>query len=390
MKEYIRAIVATSMCFVLILAMAGSAFAVTNEDANHVNFVKEAQYALLDSGVPEDSLNLLDDNIISSIYSQAKAYNFTCEQICKMVEGQRKLKTGEIVINHYEGSHDANGNLDTPYGKVFDRYNGKGIQEIASSSAQNVNGLSYYSGNYHSYINSSDQSGVFWVVKGSSGYTKCTTFATLPTITLGSNSSKDRPYMFLAANAYNSSGQTSLVGDYGVVYIPSGGYWLPFTNTGQWSNSLGAYNMTWHNGTPIPSSVTKVYLWITVTNTSTTDSIYLQVLDGDDFSNVLYTETVSFSGNPIGTNCSNLNIYRETTMAQLDATTVGLNTSTGTIASHFSYDLSYLYIGDTPYLWQSARTDDAYRQGPSSTAYSKVTVNSYTKWYKDDVTISFN
>lgn len=195
--------------------------------------------------------------------------------------------------------------------------------------------------------------------------------------------STDRAYLFFSANTVSSS----IVGDYGVVYVPNTG-WIPFTNTGVWNTNTQKYDWTWRNGNTIPSNITYLYFDIAVTSTTTNETIKLIIYDGNDFSQVLGTETLTFTNDPITSTYSNLNLYHEITMAQINNGT--LNTNTGSYFKNAKFSNAYIYSSSGYYQWGTSQTNDAYIKAPTTSKLATITVNAYSKWYANDITMRYN
>ena len=67
-----------------------------------------------------------------------------------------------------------------------------------------------------------------------------------------------------------------------------------------------------------------------------------------------------------------------------------LNTSTGTRAEHSKFNMAYLYTATGYSVWGTQNTSIAYKQAPTYSQLSTVTVNAYTKWDSEDISICFN
>lgn len=196
-----------------------------------------------------------------------------------------------------KGIMRSDGLFETSFGLMSNRYiktvdNSVSVNSIPAKSNSENNKINQvqpmsFSNDYRSVTDSNDQTGTYWVVKSETGYKEATAFITLPTIM--SMASTDRAYLFFSANTVSSS----IVGDYGVVYVPNTG-WIPFTNTGVWNTNTQEYDWTWRNGNTIPSNITYLYFDISVTSTTTNETIKLIIYNGNDFSQVLGTETLIF------------------------------------------------------------------------------------------------
>jgi len=379
--------VALSLLFIFSLA-ASNSFAensniTTNQKSIEVKpgLINNNYFDILEKkGVDPKDLSKLQATSLESLVRQANAYNFTNEQVQLYVKGLLSELDPAFVkkMGGQNGIVREDGLIQTSDGIVPNRYANKTINDLNVDS--NSISLKSYSGNYRSVTNSGDQTGTYWLVKSETGYKEATAFATLPTI--NSLASNDVAYMFFSANTSPSS----IVGDYGVYYTASNGTWKPCTSTGVWNGS--SYNMTWWNGASIPSTITQIYLDMQVTSTSTNDTVKLRVLNANDFSQVLGTNTVTFYNNPINSSYSNLNLYREITMAQNNSGI--LNTNTGSWFTNAAFSNSYIYSSGGYWQWGTTHTNDAYIQAPTTSKLATISVNSYSKWYAENISMHYN
>ncbi len=311
-------------------------------------------------GIETEALSAFETQALESLKWQAESYGFTDVQVAQYLEG---LKAPDEAVTETQATGD------------FD------LGEVGLSPA--AIGTRSYTGGYGSKVEANDQTGTYWLVKSEAGYDEATAFATLPTIR--NMASSDRAYMFFAVNTNPSS----IVGDYGVVYKPGDG-WRPFTNTGVWNPSKGdkgGYDVSWDNGDLLGSTINRVYLHVEITNTSSVDKVTLRVLNADNFSDVLWTKNVSFSGNPINSRLSNVNIYREITMAQNNSGT--LNSNTGSWFENAIFANAHLYNSGGYYKWGTSQTDDAFIKAPTASKLGTVQVNSYDKWHGESVSMRY-
>lgn len=388
MKRVFSIVIALCLVFSMTIS-ATSNITVSEENQEIVNTQELTNY-FKSKGVPNKVLKSVTNGDLESLMWQSESYGFSNEQVLDFLNGliyEENMKFQSDV----EFNLNKDGDFITPSGEFPNRYKNKTLEDIdespivgldnniIASTDLNLPIVASYTSSYRSVVDSSDQTGTYWVVKSETGYDEATAFLELPTI--NSMASSDRAYMFFGVNTYPSS----IVGDYGVVYHPTNG-WLPFSNAGYWNGS--GYTMDWDNGSEISSSIDKVYLHVQVTNGSSTDKVKIRVLDADNFSNVLWTNEESFSSNPINSSLSNLNIYREITMAQINSGT--LNTNTGSWFTNAEFSSSYIYTPSSYYQWGTSQTDDVYKKAPTSSKLATVIVNSYSKWYKENISIRYN
>lgn len=360
----------------------------TNNNVTALNTDSDYNDFLVKKGVSKEDLAKLDVNSLKSLVNQANAYNFTDQQVQQYVEGLIKEQDPSFpALKSVQGTMSEDGSyFTTPSGnmpntlKRFTKNNPKDLQQQSSSQSTSNSMTPSFSGGYNSIVNSSDQTGVYWAVESGTGYNEATAFVTLPSIS--NISSNDRPYVMFSANTYPSS----IAGDYGVVYYPSYG-WTPIRSAAYWNGS--GYSYLPPEEGPHFSGINLIYL--DVTANASANSVRIRVLNGSNFSDVLWDYTTSFNGyynNAISSSYSNLNLYREVTLAQFNNGT--LNTNTGTNMNNASPYNSYIYSPSGYWQWGTSQTSNAYRQAPSSTQLNTVHVNSYSQWYTENISIDFN
>lgn len=194
--------------------------------------------------------------------------------------------------------------------------------------------------------------------------------------------------MFLAANSTESGACLTFVGDYGVVY--NNGAWHPFINANQWDDTLHAYKQVCGDWPSTKLTTNYIYLHLRVVNETATDRVYFEILDGNDFSKVIYSNAIAFPKNPVNASASNLNLYHETTLAQVHEKNVPLNTNTGTWMQNAKLSNAYLYNSSVTTQWGTTQTDWVGKQAPTNNKLKCVSVNDYAKWYYDNISIRFN
>lgn len=345
----------------------------------------------VDSNLMKDVISNYPDaeSQIAALKQQAEVYQFTPEQVEMHLQGMKNYAENPAEVKYGRLSEDGTfyilPNGDTMPNRFSHISTIESINDIALNN-RDIAPLGF-SSDYISQTNAGDQSGVFWVVMSTTGHDQATAFLNLPTVTASTDSS-DRPYMFFSVNTTNSS----ICGDYGVVYYPSLQSWALCINAAKWNTSTNEYDYFPWQHTILPSSYNSgslLYLHLQITNTNETDKVTITVKDGSTF-NVLATLSCDFAGNPFDSSLSNVNLFREITLAQhLDDSSGKLNTSTGTRTENSKFSNAYLYTPSTYSSWGTARTTTAYKQAPKSSQLATVVVNAYTKWNSEDISIRF-
>ena len=294
MKRWMKKFAAVVATVAMVCSVGMPAFAAEGSGYDNVDEDFVYQY-LLDKGVSADKLDKLPLDTLDSTFRQAEANNFTNTQIQQYIDGQISiLESPQTYSGQDEAVLSEDGNtIITSYGEVpnlIKRYHGKYTGENVS---EEVNERAFTE-DAATMVDSGDQTGVFWKVQSAGGYTSATAFATLPLVS--NYNSIDRPYMFLAANSTESGACLTFVGDYGVVY--SNGAWHPFINANQWSDTKKDYVsvcQSWPS-TTLPTNY--IYLHLKITNSAGTDRVQFEILDGNDFSKVIYANAIAFPNNP--------------------------------------------------------------------------------------------
>lgn len=162
-----------------------------------------------------------------------------------------------------------------------------------------------------------------------------------------------------------------------MVYFPSSGTWKGFYNVVENGTRYENYSLSFSGGSDL-------YFHIQFYNAP--DKAVITIRDASSWSAVA-TITYTFALDCVKSNFSTTQIAKEITLAQHNSGT--LNILTGTKMNNAKYTQTYLYTPNTYYQFTSTYCAAAYRQGPTSAAYRKVTPT-YTAWTSDNVTISFN
>ncbi len=266
------------------------------------------------------------DEGILSLEKQAEAYNFNDNQIEKYIEGL--VNTSTIILSSTSS---------TPY----------------STNRPNDNGIGYE-------------------VKSNSGYYQETAFVTLPTVNRDGVYGSSGYMFYTIANSSESYGI-----DVGLWYgYGSGGYgWRGFyTADGKQVAPNGLIDSL--------TAGSAVYLQAYVT---TNNYIRCRVLDANDFSTVYYDCSYY-----VGSNISRSSavIDRQITLCNDDA-----DFSTGEYLNNAEFSDAYIYDTSGSYsktLSTNTKSDYCGAFGTNNTTRDLVTVNDYSEWYYEDVSINFD
>ncbi|MFA4869669.1 MAG: hypothetical protein WC623_15800 [Pedobacter sp.] len=329
--------------YMLLLAFAFSNCSKKNEQ--NQNKLEQNSKLLLDENINMDSISLI--NIISN------------NKLDKL-EGKNLINTFKKVKEekNFLSKNPLKSNFST--------------NKISSSSSLQECNLQY--------LNWSENTGAHWYVKSNTGYNQATGFITLPTVSV--HSTNDRPYMYFGA--YTTTG--SLSSDAGLVYLKEDEKWHAFINVLIWDTSISAYKQVWKYGAAI--DITNPYISYKVSSPgSQYDYFELIVINPANWSTItsctVDSREVVSNSKPVNGNFDILTLTRETTLAQNVQ-----NLNNGSYILNAKWDSVYIYNNSNYSLWQCANTAEAGKANNSS-HWSKISVNSYTSWYSDDISISY-
>jgi len=176
---------------------------------------------------------------------------------------------------------------------------------------------------------------------------------------------------------FRTSNLTTSYGDLGLVYFPSLGAWKGFYNVIDNGTRYEKYDISFSGGS-------NLYFHVQFYNSP--DKVVLTIRDATTWSAVATIEYV-FKSDCVKSTFSSTQIAKEVTLAQHNSGT--LDITTGTKMDNAKFSQTYLYTPSTYYQFTSTYCENAYRQGPTATAYGKVQAT-YTAWTTDNVSISFN
>ncbi|MDT3425389.1 hypothetical protein J2Z22_000905 [Paenibacillus forsythiae] len=345
----IKSVVTAATSIVLFFSLAIPTFAQTDKKGDYiisneaVDFLKDHKvdvtpfkksnttsdkiYSKENQSVSISKSDLYDANILS-LKQQVAAYNFSDDQIQKYVKGL--VDTPSTIINN--SGANTYSIASTPY----------------STNRPGDNGIGYE------------------VVSDSSGYNTSTAFATLPYVNRAGGSSG---YLF-----YTVSGSDGWGIDVGLWY--GGGY-----EGNGWRGVYNSPDLGQHATTSAISGLTagsRVYFIANVLNNG---YLEFKALDANNF-NTVYTDFIYYVGNHIWSTNGIFN--RQITLCNDTA-----NFSNGDYLNNAKFSDAYLYSTTGYARVTSANTVRHGAFGTNDTNRTQVTVNSYTMWDSEDVSITF-
>lgn len=277
------------------------------------------------------------DESILSLERQVAAYHFSDDQIQNYVKGLVKT---------------------TPH-------------VVRSATASSTTSTSTYSAASMPLSTRTDPWGIGYEVDSTSGFNEETAYATIPTTYIASATSG---YMF-----YTVSSPAS--GSWGIDV----GLWYGSGSGGAgWRGVYNSTDLGQHATTGIISALTPgklVYLQSAVRSDGYLET---KVLDGNNFSTV-YVDDLYYVGDK-GVYTSNAVFNRQITLCQDQ----GIFTN-GSYMNNAKFSQAYLY-SNTGYAPVSSTNTVSGRRGAfgsNSTNVNQVTVNSYTQWDSENISIHF-
>ena len=296
--------------------------------------VNDSMQTLADDSYGANSYNLS----IASLINSAEAYGFTDKQIQEYVDGL--VNTPTIVARSDKS--------------------GESLSSIPES------------------VSRPGDNGIGWEVTSKAQFCQATAYATLPKVT--GKVEGVAPYMFftiLTDDNWNI--------DMGVGYESgdSGLKWRGYYTT----KINGENKLIYDENRYIPNE-SYVYFDASVIDVSEQGTVnqYLRfrVLDGNNFSKVYYD--ISYFVGDKGITRTNASFIRQITLCDGSK-----RYNTGTTIKNAKFSESYLYstTGYSKANSTNCVTSNCGRFGTNNTNVNQVTVNSYKKWYEEDISISF-
>lgn len=346
-----------SVSFCNAFALEASGNSAVNISVDQLNQLKEAGVADVD---------------MTSLRQQIEIYNPTKIQVDNAVQGLINKKDSlSVDQGPVDYQKTEAGDSITPYGVV--PYHDPSQDWKTSITPLAVSDFAPLAvSTLSNRINAADQTGVYYVIQSTSGHKEMTSYATLPT--LSTVNSIDRPYHMFG---FSTSGSYSAYGDIGLVYFPDTKVWKGCYNVVENGTRYERYDISFTGGS-------NLYFDLMFYNAP--DKAVLTIRDATSWG-VVATVTYTFVNDCVNSTFSTTQISKQVTLAQHNSGT--LNITSGTKMTNSKFSQTYLYTPSTYHSFTSTYCSAAYRQGPTSAAYLKVTPT-YTAWTTDNVTISFN
>ncbi len=352
------------LAFVMLLCLSfASTVSATEYNALKTESLSVAQCEeLKKEGISEKEISTMKRQIEINNFSSVQIENY----ISSKINAARLLKEEGYEPQNYLKT--TNGDTVTPMGIVPQVKHGSPLSVInGRSSDSTVSDVS-------DVINSRDQTGVYYLVESKAGYDQMTSYLTLPVVQ--NVASIDRPFHMFGVSSTN--GSANMWGDIGLVYFPSSGTWKGFYNFKEANESIHNENYEFSF-----SGGRNLYFHLTIT----TSSAILDIINPSSWS-VIRTVRYDFATNCVPSNFSTVKISKQITLAQHYVGSLNVNTGTRMTGGQFSQTHLYL-TNEYDYAFAPAYCNRAIRQGPTESAYRKVTYTR-TAWTSDNVNISFN
>lgn len=293
----------------------------------------------------KDAYKMVAENL-KSTYEEIQANNFSEDQAKALFVSAANLEAGTAKLSKMDFSSEIPDFAPT-HPEMTKAVNDIGVQSNSDKSTR----TSYETG------------GIGYEVLSTSGYNKSTAFLNAGSCNVTAPSGK-AGYMFYTIY---SNGHYQ---DIGIGYF--GGKWQAFVS-GYWTN--------WGTGTVSISSGDYLYfkLWI-----GTDSKIYFQILDGNNFNNIIFQNSYTTASSPIPPSGSGVNFNRQITLVD-----TAHNATSGLYLQNASFSQSYIYNNSATQIFGDSNTNSSRRGkfGCSWAADSKVTINSNPHWYSENITI---
>ncbi len=368
----------TIMVTVLLVVGILSSTAIAQE-SKVSKMSSQQENLLIKAGFSEKEIESAKKQIELNNLSDAQVENYITTKI-ESYNNLTKIGSNEVIY-----PKNLKGESITPYGAVptmniESRRSNLMVQNLNDTPINEIKDV----------VNSGDTTGVYYLIQAKPGYDQMTSFVTLPVV---SNAyANDRPYHMFGLDSKN--GIEYMWGDIGLVYFPA---------TQQWKGFYNFYerNPNFNPNRPVSGDNAKeqhyedygiafnggrnIYFHLTLTTTAAT----MEIIESSTWS-VVCTIRYPFKTNCISSSFSTTQISKQITMAQAKDENDPLNINTGTRMTGAGYSQTHLYLsGVRDYEFKDIYCAAARRQGPSETAYRKISFTN-TPWTADTVNIAFN
>ena len=302
----------------------------------------------------DKAYEMLEGNL-KNVYSEVEANDFSKEQAKALFIAATDLETGNAKLSEMTFSKTipdfAPSHSSMEYAEVSENSGNKTMQAKAADPKSSRS-------NY-------ETGGIGYEVKSTLGYNQTTSFLYAGNCNVTATEGK-AGYMFYTIY-YNGHYQ-----DIGIGYF--NGKWQAFVS-GYWTN--------WGTGSVSIKSGDYIYfkLWIDNNN-----KINFQILDGDNFNKILFQNSYT-SWNQIPANGKGVGFNKQSTLVD-----TAHNPNSGLYLKNARFKDAYLYNPSTYVQFKASNTDSSRRGkfGCTWAADTKVTVNSYSPWHTENVSIVMN
>jgi hypothetical protein len=292
---------------------------------------------------------------LDATFQEVEANGFNDEQAVQLFRSEADLETGHAKVTEFRPADPDI--LPPPHSDSIDTIGTVDINGLkASANSTDISGR-----------NNTDVTGIGYEVKSLPGYNRTTAYFYPGRCNINRAGKKGiAGYMF-----YTISGGGGTQ-DLGIVY--SEGYWQPVVN-GTWTGfATGGAHL---------NAGANLYFKIWIGNDQ---KIYFQGIDGNNFNNIIFQGTYS-TWNMLPANGSGVTINRQITYA---ANGDNRKDHMGYYIKNACFDQAYLYSANGSYGQFTNSNTDSTRRGKFGTSWApvnRVTINSNSHWYYENISI---
>lgn len=312
-------------------------------------------------GSREKTYSMFETNL-NATYQEAQVHDFTKEEAASVFKISADLETGNAKLTEFTPVPEDTTLPAPPHSDATD--NGASKESISLLSNSDI-----------STGRNGEVTGLGYEVKSLTGYNRISGDMYPGTSNIGdlANYPGDiAGYMF-----YTVSDTAGRAEDLGLVYCGNG-YWQPVVS-GTWTG--------WATGSKKIAAGSNVYLqiWIDENN-----QLNFLGLDGNNMSTILFQSAYTTWGQ-LPQNGSGVSFNRQVTYAANEGQQ---NDHTGLYVKNARFDRAYIYNDITGACSQFNNSNTVSTRrgkfGASWAPYSRVTINSNTHWYSENISINMN